>query len=146
LAVTDAPYDASDAPTGQAYTATPSTEDDVELVARALWEQCDAPSDGPTSVCYEDARAALSALAAAGRLVPADAHVETDVEYEVELTYPDGTVAYTPVGPHRDVAEALAASPAHWQTPGRPGVIRQRTVTTVVSPWQPAPTEETDRD
>ena len=87
------------------------------------------------------AQAALDALAAE---LPG-AHVETVVEYAVELTYPDGTAAWCPVGPHRDIAEALAASPARWQAPGRPGVIHQRTVTTVVSPWQPAPTESEDR-
>jgi len=56
-------------------------------------------------------------------------------EYEVELTYPNGGRSYRSVGPQAELATALAASPARWDPPGPPGVIRYRDVVTVTGAW-----------
>lgn len=49
------------------------TDADVDLAARALWEECTSePGSKPTPTCYEDARAVLAVLSTAGwRRVPA---------------------------------------------------------------------------
>jgi hypothetical protein len=64
------------------YTPDPA---DVELVARALWAECGTDVATPTPTCYEDARAALAALAAAGRLLPEP----TEIRIECEIDWTD---------------------------------------------------------
>lgn len=53
----------------------PYTEEDVQLVGKALWEACrdEFPKlkGAPTETCFTDARFVLDALAEAGRLRPA---------------------------------------------------------------------------
>jgi hypothetical protein len=55
--------------------------------------------------------------------------------YEVELVYDSGTRRCVQTGPNLKVAQALAESPAQWDPPGSPGIIRYRDEVTLTGPW-----------
>jgi len=99
------------------------TEEDVELVARAF-----DPNGELEPANLADARTALAALAAAGRLLPASAeHREEEEEFAVDGALPDGTPWVS--DPHYRLGDArqLAAMMA----PG--AVIKRRMIS--AGPW-----------
>jgi hypothetical protein len=131
-------------------TCTPDPAD-VELVAKAfIAEAKKNPVDtshyswgvtsrllvGPNE--FDIARAVLAALAAAGRLLPADA--ETRTEYGVRMTWDDGTVEEDECDRRlaerrvRWHAERRAAVPG-WRIAAAEVVTRVRTTT--AGPWLP---------
>ena len=135
------------------YTPDPAA---VELVAKTFiaeakknpvtsseysWGVTSRMLVGPNE--FDIARVVLAALAAAGRLQPAGG--ETRTEYGVRLTWDDGRVTEDEC--ERSLADARVRYHAQrrLEVPGWRVVAEriERMVTTVVGPWQPAPTERT---
>lgn len=127
---------------------------DVELVAKTFVTEAkknpvdtSAYSWGGTSRMlfgpneFDIARAVLAALAAAGRLLPADAQART--EYGVRLTFDDGNVT------EDECPRRAAEARVRWHAERRTAVPGWRVVsaelltrTWTTGPWLPAPAEE----
>lgn len=116
------------------------SDEDVALVAQALWDQTRASYAGnarfsadlpaqPTSVCYTDARAVLERLAESGRLLPPGG----EVSYRIVWTGGEGTYVDSDVEDLEDGRDHLAI------IRGLSFVKEARLERRYVSPWEVVP-------